>query len=85
MTLQLMYLRRTIIGRRIVRLDNGYIGMVPWLVRRKDVIMLIKGGRVPLALRPRGNNYELLGDCYIHGIMKGEAFDESQCTPIRII
>jgi hypothetical protein len=36
---------------------------------------------VPYVLRPRGNNeYELVGEAYVHGIMHGELFADSADT-----
>jgi hypothetical protein len=39
--------------------------------RRLDVLAL--GGSVLYILRPRGNEYEFIGECYVHGLMDGEA------------
>ncbi|CZT10030.1 uncharacterized protein RCO7_03176 [Rhynchosporium graminicola] len=73
------------IQRRMVVTEKGYIGIAPRLAKEGDCIVLVKGGRVPLILRPEEDQWELLGDCYVHGIMRGDAFDESKCTAIRIV
>jgi hypothetical protein len=44
-----------------------------------DRIALFKGGMVPLIIREEGTRWRLIGDCYIHGMMKGEAFQEDEC------
>jgi hypothetical protein len=41
-----------------------------------DVIALLRGGQTPFVLRLIGDYYELVGPCYVLGIMDGEAFPE---------
>jgi hypothetical protein len=38
--------------------------------------VVLFGGFTPYVLRPEGKHYYLVGECYIHSHMKGEAFDE---------
>lgn len=40
-----------------------------------DRIILAKGGKLPLVLRPKGKHWELIGDCYIHGYMDGSRWE----------
>jgi len=42
-------------------------------VRDGDVIMVLIGADVPFLMRPYEDGYRLLGEVYVHGIMKGEA------------
>lgn len=51
-----------------------------------DCITVLTGGRTPFLLRPVGGQYRLVGHCYVHGIMDGEAFpvDESELEWISI-
>jgi hypothetical protein len=67
------------LGRKIVRTTHGYVGLAPRLAEVGDKIAILKGGRVPYALRPVGTRWRLLGDAYIHGIMRGEGFKEDRC------
>ena len=55
----------------------GRIGLVPRAAKAGDVICVLYGGRVPYVLRPgrKDDGYGLLGECYIHGLMDGEAMD----------
>lgn len=39
-----------------------------------DYIAVLAGGRFPFVLRSTGDHYRLIGPCYVHGIMDGEAF-----------
>ena len=34
------------------------------------------GSMTPFVIRPAGENYKLIGACYVHGIMHGEAVTE---------
>ncbi|KAF2811387.1 uncharacterized protein BDZ99DRAFT_497166 [Mytilinidion resinicola] len=67
------------------RTADGYVGMVPGITEIGDRVAILKGGKLPFILRERGSDWELIGDAYIHGIMKGEAWNESLCHPIGII
>ncbi|KAI0190289.1 heterokaryon incompatibility protein-domain-containing protein [Xylaria flabelliformis] len=73
----------------VVRTEKGYIGLAPATVRPGDVVILCKGGKKPLIVRPAYNErdskrFTLIGDTYLHGIMEGEAWDESYCHPITL-
>ena len=56
-----------------------------------DEIWILHGGHVPFILRPyctdsnRAGSYFLAGDCYIHGIMDGEAMEGWQESDARKI
>lgn len=53
---------------------KGYICRAPITVAAGDVFAVFAGVEVPYLLRPKGQNqYQLLGNCYCHGIMYGEA------------
>jgi hypothetical protein len=38
-----------------------------------DKICVLFGGEVLFILRPAGETYRLVGECYVHGLMSGEA------------
>ncbi|KAI1410259.1 hypothetical protein F5Y13DRAFT_168033 [Hypoxylon sp. FL1857] len=71
--------------RRMFYTNLGYIGVGPRILEEGDKIILVEGSRVPLVLRLQVNGWELIGDCYMHGIMQGEAFDITKCNQIIII
>ena len=60
--------------------ENGRIGWVPITARAGDQLYVFKGMRVPVVLRPIGDLgwWQLIGACYIHGLMDGEAEDMAQ-------
>ncbi|KAL9621192.1 MAG: hypothetical protein Q9160_004324 [Pyrenula sp. 1 TL-2023] len=63
---------------------KGYFALVPTSVAKGDRIAILKGGNLPLVLRPRDKEFELLGESYVHGIMFGEQWNEHLCESIRI-
>ncbi|KAI0203751.1 heterokaryon incompatibility protein-domain-containing protein [Astrocystis sublimbata] len=66
--------------------ESGLLGMMAPGARQGDDIWLIQGCRLPLTLRqkPDSADYELVGDCYIHGVMYGERFRELACQTVVI-
>lgn len=61
-------------GERFCVTQNGYMGNVPPSTLPGDKICVLYGARVPFVLREEGASYRIIGDCYIHGLMDGEAF-----------
>ena len=70
--------------RRLARTVKGYLALVPGVSREGDSIFLLKGGITPYLLRARGDDWELVGDIYVHSIMYGEAWDESLCYNVTL-
>jgi len=62
--------------RRIVRTEGGYIGLAAPLTSPGDTVVLCKGGKLPLILRESGQDWELIGECYLHGVMDGKKWNE---------
>jgi hypothetical protein len=52
--------------------------MCPEATERGDVISVLLGGSMPLMLRPAGGQFRLVGECYVHGIMRGEAMGDCE-------
>ena len=59
---------------------KGYIGL-GYMPQLNDEIWILFGGNVPFILRPypegseNSGAYTLVGDCYVHGVMDGEAME----------
>lgn len=51
---------------------DGRPGAGPRSVQKDDVVVIVRGCRVPLALRRHSNCYRLVGPVYVSGIMEGE-------------
>lgn len=61
-------------NRRFFTAANGYIGLGPADLESGDIVSVLLGLRLPMILRPCGSgNYKIVGTCYVHGIMTGEA------------
>ncbi|KAH8687936.1 heterokaryon incompatibility protein-domain-containing protein [Tricladium varicosporioides] len=69
----------------MIRTREGYIGQAPAFVETGDHVMLLAGAKVPIVARMREGGWEVLGDCYIHGVMFGEAFEERRCNVLELI
>jgi hypothetical protein len=74
-------------NRRMFKTRGGYIGIGPKAMKHGDKIVLCKGARVPFIIRPNGHGqeYHLIGDCYVHGMMSGECFNDEICDEIWLL
>lgn len=63
------------VGRSIFRTSEGYIGLAPNWIRSGDEVVLLETGRVPFIMRRQTDSeqYKLVGEAYVHGIMGGQA------------
>ncbi|RDW69991.1 hypothetical protein BP5796_08388 [Coleophoma crateriformis] len=62
-------------SRRLMVTADGNIGMAPAAAKKGDIVCVLFGCSIPVVLR-EGNNdgtYALVGECYVHGFMEGEA------------
>ncbi|KAI4595164.1 hypothetical protein KJ359_007139 [Pestalotiopsis sp. 9143b] len=77
-------------GRRLARGANGYLCLVPAQAVEGDMVILAKGGKAPLVIRPHdedagaGEYWQLVGEAYVQGIMNGEAWNETKCQAFKI-
>ena len=66
-------------GRRVIRAEDGYLGLAPRSTQPGDEIWIFPGSFVPLVLRKvdlSRRQYRLVGEAYVHGIMRGEALSK---------
>ena len=70
--------------RRFCMSESGRMGWIPKAGKEGDIISVLYGCFVPVLLRPKGSAYEVIGTCYIHGIMDGEAVAAAQSPMQRI-
>ena len=59
-------------GRIFARTGRGYYVLGPVALEAGDVVCVLFGGKVLFCLRLMGKRYLLIGECYVHGLMKGE-------------
>ena len=61
---------------------RGYVGLGQEGFRSGDVVCILLGGEVPYLLRqsasPHMGYFNLLSECYVHGIMDGEAMKDRE-------
>ena len=70
--------------KRLLFTHEGYIGMAPYDTMKGDKVCLLFGCRVPVVLRERTDGgFELIGEVYVHGIMKGEALTAKNHGKLR--
>jgi hypothetical protein len=59
--------------RRFFITRNGYIGLAPSAAQEEDFVCVLLRCSVPVVLRREMDHYIFVGECYMHGIMDGEA------------
>ena len=65
--------------RRLYRSQNGWIGLGNTLIREGDEVWILRDARLPFILRKVDNGRRrLVGTCYMHGIMHGEAISAEE-------
>jgi len=61
-------------GHRIFMARSGSVGLCPSWAAEGDIVIVALGCHSPLVLRPAGaNRYTVGGNCFVHGIIHGEA------------
>ena len=56
-------------------LDTYLPGLVPDSTKPGDRVCVLHGSSTPMVLRRVERDFESVGECYVHGIMCGEAVD----------
>lgn len=64
-------------NRKFCTTSKGYMGLFPRGTQAGDRICVFLGAPVPFVIRPHKPNksYQLIGECYVHGIMEGEILE----------
>jgi hypothetical protein len=59
--------------------SDGFLASLPWNAEKKDIVVLFEGFQTPFVLRKvegglvsSQEEFQLIGDCYVHGVMDGE-------------
>ncbi|MCJ1449895.1 hypothetical protein MMC28_000223 [Mycoblastus sanguinarius] len=77
---------RSSFQRSFCSTKKGYMGLVPGEALEGDVVTVLLGGDLPFILRPVDEEqYVLIGDCYVDGIMNGEALQRIDAEVKEII
>ncbi|KAL8951901.1 MAG: hypothetical protein Q9222_002146 [Ikaeria aurantiellina] len=67
--------------------SDGYIGISTSMARKGDTIWILQDARIPFALGavPNTNQYQLVGDAYLHGFMQGEIMQSGTAQFQKVI
>jgi hypothetical protein len=74
-------IRSALTMRRFAITQKGYFALVPRGTRKGDVVVVFEKACVPFVVRNSlskeggARGYELLGEAYVHGIMRGEVME----------
>ena len=52
------------------------MGLGPNVMRPGDIVCVLGGGVAPILLRPVDGHFQMVGECYVYGIMEGEAVQQ---------
>ncbi|KAL2068966.1 hypothetical protein VTL71DRAFT_15304 [Oculimacula yallundae] len=77
-------------NRKFFITEEGRMGLGPKGILPGDTVCILFGGDTPYVLRKKDKCWQFIGECYVHGIMKGEAVrdlkggvDEGEVFEIR--
>ncbi|KAF4331915.1 heterokaryon incompatibility (het-6OR allele) [Fusarium beomiforme] len=73
MVFMLSLLSTTLFNRRPVMTEGGHFACVFESTILDDEIWVVSGCPTPLVMRRQGQQYTLIGEAYVHGVMHGEA------------
>jgi hypothetical protein len=63
-------------NRQLIKTKRGDLGLAPEMAEKGDLVCILYGCSVPVIIRELGaGNHELIGECYIHGMMDGKAME----------
>lgn len=63
----------SLVGRKLATTHRGYLALVPEASRAEDVVAVLTNCAFPVVLRAEGNLFRYVGECYVDGLMDGEA------------
>jgi hypothetical protein len=58
---------------RFCTTENGRLGWFPRATMVGDIVCILDGGQVPYVIRPRDGFNQWIGECFVQGLMEGEA------------
>jgi hypothetical protein len=72
-------------SRRLAVTLLGHFGLVPIAAQKGDLVYIFLGCNVPMILRKAEvSKYHLIGGCYLHGFMEGEAMDDLHVGNVQL-
>ena len=79
------HVERILILRKVFLTSEGLLGLCPKGAEKGDHVCILPGADVPMILRPEGENFRLVGESYVHGMIDGEALHklEAEMVPFK--
>jgi hypothetical protein len=68
-------LATSLLGRSFFTTTTGFLGIGVPGIRRGDVITILFGAELPFVLRQNGEVCQMIGACYVSGMMDGKFVD----------
>ena len=65
-------------GRTVGATKEGLLMTTTYDTSKGDLAVMLEGFSMPFVLRQRGNEFQVVGDCYVHGIMDGVLVCETE-------
>lgn len=65
-------------SRKLCVTEQGYIGIMPRVAKRGDVVAILLGCSCPMLLRPSGDMFQIVAECYVQGVMQGEVISSTK-------
>ncbi|KAK4575314.1 WD repeat-containing protein jip5 [Recurvomyces mirabilis] len=70
--------KNALYNRRLCWLKGSVLGLVPSYAKEGDIVYVVPGYPVPFVVRSLSHSrWQLVGECYVHAVMHGEAMDSS--------
>ena len=73
--------QEVVLNRRLIKTKRGRLGLAPYRAKKEDAVGILFGCSVPVLLRQHEDAdtlegyFKIIGECYIHGIMDGQAVE----------
>jgi hypothetical protein len=78
-----MLLQKTSLLRRLIRTSKGYLGIASMYAEVGDAVCVLFGGKVPMILQRLRRGWACTSECYVHGIMDGEAVRDTPAEEVQ--
>jgi hypothetical protein len=65
-------------GKRVGITSSERLTLLPREAEVGDVVSIFQGVNVPFVLRKSGEHYRLVGSCYLHGMIDGQALEREE-------
>ena len=69
-------LANSLLGRSFFTTSTGFLGIGLPRIKIGDIITILFGAQLPFVLRRNGENFQMIGACYVSGVMNGEMMDK---------